>query len=157
LPPRNCIAFSVTRTALSPVTSLDIDPSAPVNCWPLRAIQAARQTSSRAASMEVFSPLEGRHRRLRAAGLSALAGAGEPLLELLAAAEQALARDPAVLQHDLGGVRGADAVLEELLTLGDALRPRRDDEAGVPAGLELGVDDGVDRGCPTSAARSGPR
>jgi len=48
------MACSVTRTAVSPATSLDIDPSAAVNCWPVRAIHAARQTSSRAASIEVF-------------------------------------------------------------------------------------------------------
>src|SRR5580698_10826004 len=46
------MACSVTRTAVSPATSLDIDPSARVNGLPCRAIQAARQVSRRAASTE---------------------------------------------------------------------------------------------------------
>ena len=44
------MACSVTRTAVSLATSLDIDPSAPSRAMPCRAIQAARQVSSRAAS-----------------------------------------------------------------------------------------------------------
>jgi hypothetical protein len=41
-------------------------------------------------------------------------------------------------------VAGADPVLLELLSLAEALRAGRDDEAGVTAGLELGVDGGDD-------------
>src|SRR5690606_18264078 len=54
--------------------------------------------------------LEGAHRRVVAAAL-ALAGPGEPLVEPFLAAEQALAGDADVVEDDLGGVRGADAVL----------------------------------------------
>ena len=45
------MACSVTRTAVSPATSLDIDPSAWASGLPCRAIQAARQVSRRAASV----------------------------------------------------------------------------------------------------------
>src|SRR5215469_1404142 len=41
------------RTAVSPATSLDIEPSARSNLRPCRAIQAARQVSSRAAATAV--------------------------------------------------------------------------------------------------------
>ena len=44
----------MTRTAVSPANSLDIEPSAASNVLPWRAIHAARQTSSREASIEVF-------------------------------------------------------------------------------------------------------
>src|SRR6202046_645033 len=46
------MACPVARRAVSPATSLDIDPSARVNGLPCRAIQAARQVSRRAASTE---------------------------------------------------------------------------------------------------------
>ena len=71
---------------------------------------------------------------------SALAGAGQPRVELLLAAEQAGARDPHVVEHHLGGVRGADAVLGELLALAQPLGAGRDHEAGLAAGPQLGVD-----------------
>jgi hypothetical protein len=60
--------------------------------------------------------LERRHRRLVPAA-AALAGPGQALLEPVPAAEQALAGHPAVRQHHLGGVGGADPVLGELLPL----------------------------------------
>jgi hypothetical protein len=44
------MAWPVTRTAVSLATSLEIDPSAWSRASPCRAIQAARQVSSRAAS-----------------------------------------------------------------------------------------------------------
>src|SRR5215472_12763825 len=50
LPPSIWMACSVTRTAVSPANSLDIEPSALANLWPRLAIQAARQVSSLAAS-----------------------------------------------------------------------------------------------------------
>ena len=46
--------------------------------------------------------------------LLALADAGEALVELLLAAEQARAGDAAVVEVDVGGVRGAQAVLLDL-------------------------------------------
>lgn len=54
MPPRICIACAVTHFAVSPAYSLDIEPSAEVNGWLLAAIQEARQTSSREASIRVF-------------------------------------------------------------------------------------------------------
>jgi hypothetical protein len=128
---------------------------------PWRAIQAARQVSSRAAStaaacrpaegdalvLPIGLPnctrsartraansyggagdadrhrgdrragrLEGLHRRLLAAA-AALADPGQPAVELLLAADQAAAGHPDVVEDDLGGVRGPDAVLLELLPL----------------------------------------
>ena len=52
-PPRIWMACSVTHTATSPAFSFDIEPSPAVNGTPLRAIQAARHTSRRAASISV--------------------------------------------------------------------------------------------------------
>ena len=46
------MAWSVTRTAVSPATSLLIEPSAWSKGNPLRAIHAARQVSSLAASTD---------------------------------------------------------------------------------------------------------
>ena len=51
------------------------------------------------------------------AALLARAGALELLVELVHAAEQVLDRDAAVLEDDLGGLRGADAELRLLLAL----------------------------------------
>ena len=87
--------------------------------------------------------LERRHAGV-AAGAGALADPGEAGVELVLAAEQAAAGHAHVVEHDLGGVAGADAVLVELLALAEALRARRYDEAGLAAGLEVGVDDGGD-------------
>jgi hypothetical protein len=44
----------VTHTATCPALSFDIEPSALVNLTLLRPIQAARQTSRRAASISSF-------------------------------------------------------------------------------------------------------
>src|SRR6266545_2131980 len=52
-PPRICTAFSVTATATSPALSLLIEPSPASNGRLLRPIQAARHTSSRAASISM--------------------------------------------------------------------------------------------------------
>src|SRR4051794_18474430 len=57
--------------------------------------------------------LEGLHRRLRF-GLLALADAGQAFVELVFAAKQAGARDAAVVEVDVGGVGGAQAVLLDL-------------------------------------------
>ena len=57
-----------------------------------------------------------------------LAGPRELRVELLLAAEQAAARHAHVVEHDLGGVRGADAVLLVLLPLRQALGAGRHDE-----------------------------
>src|SRR4051812_47726358 len=84
--------------------------------------------------------LEGLHGGLRAA-LLALAHAGEALVELLLATEQRAARDAAVVEVDVGGVRGAQAVLLDLGALLDAARlVLGDDERGVAARAELAVD-----------------
>ena len=196
------MACSVTRTAVSPATSLDIEPSAWSNGRPCRAIQAARQVSSRAAStaglhvgeherdglvlpdrLAELDPLrgvvggelqrrpatpdrhrghrrpgrlEGLHRGLLAARLAALGQPGQPGVQLVLAADQAPAGHPHVIEDDLGGVRGADAVLAELLALGQALGARRDDEAGLAAAAQAGVDRGDDDVHVGDAAVGGP-
>ena len=155
----------MTRTAVSPATSLHIEPSAWSSGMPWRAIQAARQVSSRAASTEAcmsasmnatpwFCPigrpnwtrsraysvaystaaratptaiaatlgpgrLERLHRGLLAAA-AALPDPGQPGVQPVLAADQAAAGHPHAVQHDLGRVRGPDAVLAELLPLGQA-------------------------------------
>ena len=86
----------------------------------------------------------------------ALAHAGEALVELLLAAEQAGARDAAVVEVDVGGVRGAQAVLLHLGALLAALGPRRDHEGGVAARAELAVDGGDDDVDVGDAAVGGP-
>src|ERR1039457_4243114 len=207
------MACSVTRTAVSPATSLDIDPSAPVNGLPCRAIQAARQVSRRAASTEArmsasmnatawFCPI-GRPNWTRVREYSAaystaaratptaiaatpgrdashvfiaacspprpppppaarpppappLRAPPQPLLEPVPAADNAPARDPDIGQHDLGGVRGPDAVLTELLPHGQPGRAGRHDEARLAARSERRVhrcDDHVHVG---DAAVGGP-
>ena len=85
--------------------------------------------------------LEGLHRRLRFRFL-ALADAGEAFVELLFAAEQAGARDAAVVEEDVGGVRGPQAVLFHLGALLAARGARRDHEGGVAARAELAIDRG---------------
>ena len=72
------------------------------------------------------------------------AGAVELALELLHPAEQVLERDPAVLEHDLGGVRGADPDLRLLLALAQARGALLDHERGLAAVAELGGDVGDD-------------
>ena len=89
--------------------------------------------------------LEGRQ---RTRGARALAGpsALELALQLLLAAEQVVARNAAVLEHDLGGLRRADAELGLLVT---ELQPgvvAGDDERCLPAVAERGVDGGDDHG-----------
>ena len=75
--------------------------------------------------MDVFFPSLARARRC---------------VELLLAAEEATARHPAVVEDDLGRVRGADAHLLELLTLGDARRSLGHHEAGLAAAPERRID-----------------
>src|SRR6201999_4495303 len=65
-------------------------------------------------------------------------------LQLLVAAEQVLGRDPAFVEHDLGGVGGADPELRLLLALGQPRRPLLDHEGGLAAGAERRVDGGDD-------------
>src|SRR4029450_6025618 len=129
------MASSVTRVATSAALSLDMEPSAWEKPMPLRAIQAARQTSRRAASISVamsaslkamgcwgavwFSDLDppaaevaGGDRGGGAGGGLGVAGLAGPFqlgLEAFLAAEQAVGRDAAVLEQYLGGVGGADA------------------------------------------------
>src|SRR5262249_36577963 len=76
--------------------------------------------------------LERLHRRLLA---RAAAGPDprQPLVQALLAADQAAAGYPHVIQHHLGGVRSADPVLAELLSLGKRGRARRRDEARLPS------------------------
>src|SRR3954470_4540245 len=87
--------------------------------------------------------LEGLHRRL-ALGPRALAGARQALVELLLAAQQTAARDAALVEEDVGGVRRAQAVLLDLRAHLQALGAGRDDERGLPARAELAVDRGDD-------------
>ena len=89
-------------------------------------------------SSKVASAFEARPRRL------ARARALELALELVHPAEQVLDRDPAVLEHDLGGVRGADADLRLLLALAQARGALLDHERRLAAVAELGVDGGDD-------------
>src|SRR6185436_1156524 len=79
------------------------------------------------------------HRGLHATAL-ALTRTRETRVELVLAAEEAAPGHAHVVEHDLGGVAGADAVLGELLPLRQALRARRHDEAGLPSRPELGFD-----------------
>ena len=79
-----------------------------------------------------------------AARLLAFAAPLQLALQLLLAAEQVLDRDPAVVEHDLGGVRGADPELGLLLALAQAGGALGDDEGGLAAGAELRVDGGDD-------------
>jgi hypothetical protein len=69
-----------------------------------------------------------------------LAGAGHALVELLLAAQQARARDAAVVEEDVGGVGGAQAVLLDLRAHLEALGAGRDHERGLAARAELAVD-----------------
>ena len=61
-----------------------------------------------------------------------------------------------VVEEDVGGVAGAQAVLLDLGALAEALRAGRDDEAGLAAGAELGVDGGDDHVHVGDAAVGGP-
>ena len=67
------------------------------------------------------------------------------------------ARDAAVVEVDVGGVRGAQPVLLDLGALLEALGARRDDEGGVAARAELAVDRGDDDVHAGDAAVGGPR
>ena len=83
--------------------------------------------------------LEGRQ-RARRLGALARARALELALQLLLAAQQRVAGNAAVLEHDLGRLRRADAELRLLVA---ELQPGvvlRDDEGGLAAVAELGVD-----------------
>ena len=74
--------------------------------------------------------LEGLHGRLAGRPLP-LAGPSQALVELVLAAEQAVTGNPHVVEDHLGGVRGADPHLLELLALRQPWGPWRDDEAGL--------------------------
>ena len=95
--------------------------------------------SDRACADERARQLKG-CQRVCASDLLAAAGVLKLLVELVHAAEQVLGRDAAVFEHDLGGLRSADAELVFLLALREAGRVLRDDERGLAAGAELGVD-----------------
>ena len=101
--------------------------------------------------------LEGRHRRVGRAPLAvpSRARASRASSFSLPPSRQR-AGDPHLVEHHLGGVRGADAVLGELLALAEPLGAGRHHEAGLAAGPQLRVDDGghdVDVG---DAAVGGP-
>src|SRR5262249_9426604 len=81
--------------------------------------------------------LERLHRRLAAPAV-ALARPGQALVELLLAAQQAAAGHAAVVEEDVGGVGGAQAVLAHLRAHAEPRRPRWDDEAGLAARAQLG-------------------
>src|SRR6476659_643903 len=85
--------------------------------------------------------LEGLHRRLRFGAL-ALAHASPALVELLFTTAQTGARDTAVVEVDVGGVGGAQAVLLHLGALLAALGARRDDEGRVATRAQVAVDRG---------------
>ena len=87
-----------------------------------------------------------RGQRVGGTALLARAGLLELLVQLLLAAQQVLHRHAHVVQHHLGGVRGADADLVLLLALRVALAVLLDDERGLAAVAELGVHGGHDHG-----------
>src|SRR5690349_21443502 len=150
----------VAHIAMSPALSFDIEPWPAVIGTPLRPIHAARQTSRRAASISVAtsastcwmrccsssgvpsSALPSRYSSVHSYAACALPRPGllELLLELVHASEQVVERDAHVLEHDLGGLRSADAELVLLLALREARRSTRDDERCLAAVAELGVD-----------------
>ena len=70
--------------------------------------------------------------------------AGDALVQLLLATEQATAWNAHVVEDHLGGVAGTDAVLLVLLALRQTLGPGWDDERCVPFRSQLRVDDGDD-------------
>ena len=100
---------------------------------------AEAPTSGRVISKVASAPEERPVRLARA-------GALELLLELLVAAEQVLHRDAAVLEHDLGGLRGADAELDSFLPSDRPGVSFGHDERGLAAVAELGVDGRDDDG-----------
>ena len=101
--------------------------------------------------------LERRHRRLLGAGAALLPGAGELLVELVLAAEELAAGYAYVVEHDLGSVRGADAVLLVLLALAQTRSVRTDDEARLAAALQRRIDGGDDHVDVGDAAVGDPR
>ena len=66
--------------------------------------------------------LERAHRGLAARGPLPVAGPGEALVERVLAAEQAAAGHPDVVEEDVGGVRGAQPELAQLLAAVQARR-----------------------------------
>ena len=80
---------------------------------PSACAPTAGRVASKVAIAGCFSPVR-----------PSLAGPGQLGVELLLAAEQAAAGHPHVVEHDLGGVRGPDAVLLVLLALRQALGAR---------------------------------
>ena len=87
--------------------------------------------------------LEGGERRL-AVRVPALAGPGEPLLQLLATAEHQTAGHADVVEDDLGRVAGTDAQLAELGPHRQALRAAGHHEGRLAPGAERRVDRGHD-------------
>src|SRR4051794_20567721 len=83
--------------------------------------------------------LERLHGRLTARA-RALAGACDPLIELLLAAKQTRAGNSAVVEVHVGGVRRPQAVLLYLRALLEPLGPWRHHECCVSSGPELAVD-----------------
>src|ERR1700736_2641671 len=77
-------------------------------------------------------PLKGHHRRLARRAL-AFPGFGDAPLEALAATENEIAAEADIVEDHLCGVRGADAVLLELLALRQPRGLRRDDKLGLAA------------------------
>ena len=81
-------------------------------------------------------------RRDRLLPLLGLEAAGDAVLETVDAAEQLLARDAAVLAHDLCGVRSAAAELVELAQHREAGGALGDDERALAAVPRVGIDGG---------------
>ncbi len=83
--------------------------------------------------------LERTHRGL---ARGALPGPGprQPRLQRLPAAEQARSGHPYVVEEDVGGVRGPQAELAQLLGADQPRRARRHDERGLAARAQLRVD-----------------
>ena len=99
---------------------------------------SAEEPTSRAGQLE-----RGERVRRPARGL-ARARALELAVQLVHAPEQVLDGDPAVLEDDLGGMRGTDADLRLLLALAQPGRALADHERGLAAMAELRVDRGHD-------------
>src|SRR6185503_18590806 len=113
-----------------------------------RPLVSRARDADRARAHERARDLE---RGQRAGGAAALpaAGALQLALELVEAAEQVIHGHAHVLEHDLGGLRGADAELVFLLAHGQAGRALLDHERGLAAVAERrvdGRDDDVDVG-----------
>ena len=106
-----------------------------------RVLVGGARDADRLRADERARGLERAHRRLHPLLLPSR-GAGEALVELLLAAEQAWAAGTRhVVEHDLGGVAGADAVLLELLAhASDPGVPGGTTKLAWPREPELGLD-----------------